>query len=149
VRGAGAAGPDTARQALLLGALAALALTAFVYALGAVPGFADRFREVRVLVVGLVHLQLLGFVTTALALLVLRARPLGVALLLGGVWMTIGVLFWVGALELLGRPVMWSTQWVLTWAGLAALAGALWMAPRRLVVPPPGPLLTDTGDVST
>jgi hypothetical protein len=144
-RVAGSVGPEPAGGALLLGALAALGLTAVIYAVGAAPGFADRFREVRALVVGLVHLQLLGFVTTALALLVLRPRPMGAALLLGGVWVTIGVLFWIGALELLGRPVMWSTQWVLTWAGLVALAGALWMAPRCTARPP----FSNVGDEST
>ncbi len=127
-RKAPGAGSPSARL-LLAGTLAALALSGILHAVGAVPGWAPHLREVRSFVVGLVHLQLLGFVTAGLALLLLPVRQVGVGLLLAGSWAMIGILFWLGALELLGRPVLWPTQWVLTWTGVVALLGGLLLAP--------------------
>lgn len=115
-----------AQQLLRWSATGAMVVTGVLLMLGTFPPVAAPVAASRSLVVGFVHLQLLGLVSAGLALL-LFAHPslLGSALLLVGGWGMIGVLLWVGAFEVLGLPVYAPVQWILTLGGSLALVGAM------------------------
>jgi hypothetical protein len=114
---------------------AAALLVGILVGLGTLPPVLPRVVTQRNLVVGFVHLQLLGFVSAALVLLLLRPRSIwGTALFLAGGWaMTLAVL-WTGGLQLRGDFPSWPVQWVLTGLGAVTLAGAFLLRPED----PPG-----------
>jgi hypothetical protein len=117
---------STAQRLLRWSATGAMVLAGVLLVLGTFPPVAAAVAASRSLVVGFVHLQLLGLVSAALALLLFRCPSLlGSALLLGGGWGMIGVLLWVGGFEVLGLPVYAPIQWILTLGGALALAGAV------------------------
>jgi hypothetical protein len=113
-------------------------------AVGTFPAVAPAVLAQRNLVVGYVHLLLLGFVGSALVHLLHLGRPgrsgaVAVALFLGGSWFMIGLLLVVGCAALLGTVPRWPVAWMLTWGGVVALAGGVGLAPARASRAAPGP----------
>lgn len=123
--------PGTLDRLILGSAGAAMLLVGSFWAIGSAPWITESVFAVRSLVVGFVHLQLLGLVSAGLVLLLFRppsplpAGWVGHTLLLLGSWTMVAVLLATGILEWAGRPVFWRTQWILTWTGAVATLGAL------------------------
>jgi len=131
------AGSRATVDRLLLASVAlAAGLAGAFLAVGTFPPLAEAVLSQRNLVVGYVHLLLLGFTTAALVLVLPLPdgvpgvrRFLGVGLLLAGTWTMVLILLGVGGAALLGRPAFWPVQWTLTWAGVASLAGGVLLLP--------------------
>jgi hypothetical protein len=135
-------------QLLLFSVGAAAVLAGISVAVGSTPGLAPAVMAGRNLVVGYVHLLLLGYASAALLALFLaeeaprhssasgprqqsRRQTLGAALFLGGGWAMVLLLLGVGGAALLGRFAFWPVQEALTGAGVVALLGGVLLAPKR------------------
>lgn len=100
-------------------------LTGLFTIIGGYPALSGHFFEIRMLVIGFVHLQLLGFVSAALILMYFNCKPLGSALFLAGSWIMIGLLLIAGIFQFWGIVLFWPLQWMMTGCGLTAILGAV------------------------
>ncbi len=118
-------GRGSGQAALLASVAVALLLVGGFTMVGTFPALAEPVAQARMLVIGFIHLQLLGLVSAALVLILYPARPLPVGLFLAGGWVMITILLVAGGAQLLGHPIYLPLQGVLTLSGGVALAGAL------------------------
>lgn len=142
VVGAGPAGTSWGPARWLRGSvLCALLLAAGLMALGAAPPLAPVVSEVRNLTIGFIHLQLVGFVSTALILLLFPAPRFATSAFLAGTWAMLAILFAFGLVELSGRPIFFPVQWALTGTGALMLVGASLLVGNGTATSPsaPGP----------
>lgn len=112
-------------QRLLGGSTAlALCLAGTLVMIGGFPSIAPSVADIRMLLIGFVHLQLLGFVTGALVLLLFRPGWPAVAPFLAGSWSMVAVLIGAGVLQWLGRDVFGPLAETLAASGVLVLIGA-------------------------
>ncbi len=105
----------------------ALLLLGLLMPVGTLPGLHEQVMATPNLVIGFVHLQLLGLVTATLLLCLYprRRSSLPVHLFLAGGWAMILTLLGVGMANLAGRSVHMPVQEILTLTGAVALLGVL------------------------
>ena len=123
--GAGPAQELRASVRLLRGSvLLALLLAGGLMVVGTAPPLAPAVSEIQNLTIGFVHLQLLGFASSALLLLLFPLPRLATSTFLAGTWAMLTILLAVGLVELMGRSVFFPLQTVLTATGVLTLVGA-------------------------
>ncbi len=113
----------------LLGSVAvALLLLGVLGMIGSAPPLAPEVAGTRMLMIGFIHLQLMGFVSSGLILLLFpRLRGMAIWPFLVGSWMMILILIGAGAMQFFGHRVRTPLQGILAGAGLIALAGAFFL----------------------